>query len=81
VRALRRAWSVLADPATGTRVRGPEIDSPDPRNPRHQDRLENAAAANTAPRNPIVAAVAVQHRTADPYDLWIAEHASPDYHG
>jgi hypothetical protein len=61
---------------TRTRVRGPEIDSPAPRNPRHQGRPENAAAANTGPRNAITAAVAVQHRTADPYDLWIADNAS-----
>jgi hypothetical protein len=66
---------------TRTRRRGPQIDSPDPRNPRHQDRPENAAAANTGPRNAITAAVAVQHRTANPYNLWIADNASPDYHG
>jgi hypothetical protein len=78
---IRRAWSVLADPPASTLPRGPEIDSPDPRNPEHQDRPENAPAANTGPRNAITAAVAVQHRTADRYDLWIADNASPDYHG
>jgi hypothetical protein len=68
-------------PRTRTRVRGPQIDSPDPHIREHQDRPENAPAANTAPRNSITAAVAVQHRTANPYDLWIADNASPDYHG
>jgi hypothetical protein len=66
---------------TRTRVRGPEIDSPDPRIPAHQGHPENAPAANTEPRNSITAAVAVQHRTATSYDLWIADNASPDYHG
>jgi hypothetical protein len=66
---------------TRTRVRGSESDSPDSRIREHQDRPENAPAANTEPRNSITAAVAVQHRTADPYDLWIADNASPDYHG
>jgi hypothetical protein len=75
MRLFRRATE------TRTRARGPEIDSPDPHNPRHQDRPENAPTANTEPPNPITAAVAVQHRTADPYDLWIADNASPDYHG
>jgi hypothetical protein len=66
---------------TRTRLRGPEIDSADSRIPVHQDRPENAPAANTEPRNSITAAVAVQHRTAAAYHLWIADNASPDYHG
>ncbi len=78
---IRRAWAVLTNPPARTRVRGPESDSPDPRNPRHQDHPENAPTTRTEPRSTITAAVAVQHRTADPYDLWIADNASPDYHG
>jgi hypothetical protein len=66
---VERIGSVVTEtfircPRTRTRPRGPEIDSPDPRNPRHQDRPKNAPTANTAPRSTITAAVAVQHRTA-----------------
>jgi hypothetical protein len=78
---IRRAWAIPADPPARTRPRGPQIVSAAPRIPGHQDRPENAPAANTAPSNTITAAVAVQHRTATSYDLWIADNASPDYHG